>query len=105
MGGQPVRDLRPVGCVHLRDVQHRVPLHRPSLGYQTASTLGGGVSPLIAASLAAAGGFPPVTVYLMVTFAVALVIIWISKESARADLHRQLEVPGETHAVAHTRTA
>jgi MFS family permease len=66
-----------------------------SLGYQTASTLGGGVSPLIAASLAAAGGFPPVTIYLMVTFAVALVIIWISKESAKTNLHEPVEVPGE----------
>ena len=66
-----------------------------SLGYQTASTLGGGVSPLIAASLAAAGGFPPVTVYLMATFAVALVIIWISRESATSDLHQQIEVAGE----------
>ena len=69
-----------------------------SLGYQTASTLGGGVSPLIAASLAAAGGFPPVTIYLMITFAVALVIIWISKESAKTDLHNKVLVPGEALA-------
>jgi hypothetical protein len=66
-----------------------------SLAYQTASTLGGGVSPLVAASLAAAGGFPPVTIYLMVAFAVALVIIWISKESAKADLHERILVPRE----------
>ncbi|HET9648720.1 MAG TPA: MFS transporter [Microlunatus sp.] len=58
-----------------------------SLGYQTASTLGGGVSPLIAASLAAAGGFAPVAIYISITFVVGLVIIRLAKEGTRVDLH------------------
>lgn len=67
------------------DTKHRYT--GASLGYQIASTLGGGVSPLIAASLAVGGGFPPVAVYVMVTFAVSLVIIRLAKEGARVDLH------------------
>ena len=60
-----------------------------SVGYQLASTLGGGLSPLVAATLAAAGGFPPVTFYIMATFAVSLFIVWLAKEGARLDLHEQ----------------
>jgi MFS family permease len=58
-----------------------------SVGYQLASTLGGGLSPLIAATLAAAGGFAPVTFYIMATFAVSLFIVWLAKEGTRLDLH------------------
>jgi MFS family permease len=57
-----------------------------SAGYQLASTLGGGFSPLIAATLAASGGFPPVTVYIMATFAVSLFIVWLAKEGTRIDV-------------------
>ena len=64
-----------------------------SLGYQIASTLGGGLSPLIAASLAATGGFPPVTLYVMGTFAVSLVIVWIAKEGSKLDLHHSIDEP------------
>jgi MFS family permease len=66
-----------------------------SLGYQTASTLGGGVSPLIAASLAAAGSFTPVTIYVAITFVVGLVIIRLAKEGTKLDLHDvSHELPG-----------
>ncbi|MGB8382415.1 MAG: MFS transporter, partial [Dermatophilaceae bacterium] len=64
-----------------------------SLGYQIASTLGGGLSPLIAASLAATAGFPPVTLYVMGTFAVSLVIVWIAKEGSKLDLHHSIDEP------------
>ncbi|MGB8380275.1 MAG: MFS transporter, partial [Dermatophilaceae bacterium] len=64
-----------------------------SLGYQTASTLGGGLSPLIAASIAATAGFPPVTFYIMGTFAVSLVIVWIAKEGSKLDLHHSIDEP------------
>ena len=68
------------------DTEHRYT--GASLGYQIASTLGGGVSPLIAAGLAVGGGFAPVAVYVMATFVVSLVIIRLAKEGARVDLHR-----------------
>ena len=64
-----------------------------SLGYQIASTLGGGLSPLIAASIAATAGFPPVTLYIMGTFAVSLVIVWIAKEGSKLDLHHSIDEP------------
>ncbi|MFP5346693.1 MAG: MFS transporter [Actinomycetes bacterium] len=67
------------------DTEHRYT--GASLGYQIASTLGGGVSPLVAASLAAAGGFPPVTLYIIATFVVGLVIIWLAKEGTKINLH------------------
>ena len=55
---------------------------------QTASTLGGGVSPVVAAALSAAyGGFPPVAFYIMATFVVSLVIVWLAKEGVKIDLH------------------
>ena len=66
------------------DTKHRYT--GASLGYQSASTLGGGVSPLIAATLAASGGFPPVTLYIMATFAVSLFIVWLAKEGTTIDL-------------------
>jgi MFS transporter, MHS family, shikimate and dehydroshikimate transport protein len=58
-----------------------------SVGYQLASTLGGGFSPLIAATLAATGGFPPVTWYIMATFAVSLFIVWLAKEGTEIELN------------------
>jgi len=66
-----------------------------SLAYQIASTLGGGFSPLIAATLAAAGGFPPVTLYIIATFVLSLFIVWLAKEGVQTDLHL---VGKETHA-------
>jgi len=66
-----------------------------SVGYQLASTLGGGVSPLLAATLAAAGGFAPVTWYLMGAFAVSLFIVWLSKEGTEIELRDE---PREQHA-------
>jgi MFS family permease len=64
-----------------------------SVGYQLASTLGGGVSPLLAATLAAAGGFAPVTWYLMGAFAVSLFIVWLSKEGTEIELRDELAAP------------
>ena len=61
-----------------------------SVGYQLASTLGGGLSPLIAATLAAAGGFAPVTWYLMAAFAVSLFIVWLAKEGTQIELNEGL---------------
>ena len=75
------------------DTEHRYT--GASLGYQIASTLGGGFSPLIAATLAAAGGFPPVTFYIMATFVLSLFIVWLAKEGVQTDLHL---VGKETHA-------
>jgi hypothetical protein len=67
------------------DTEHRYT--GASLAYQIASTLGGGFSPLIAATLAAAGCFAPVTVYIMGTFVLSLIIVWLAKEGIRTDLH------------------
>lgn len=77
------------------DTKHRYT--GASLGYQSASTLGGGVSPLIAATLAASGGFPPVTMYIMATFAVSLFIVWLAKEGTAIDL-TNVEASVETPA-------
>jgi hypothetical protein len=57
-----------------------------SVSYQIAATLGGGLSPLIAVSLAALGGFAPVTVYIMATFVLGLLIIRLAHEGTRIDL-------------------
>ena len=64
-----------------------------SVGYQLASTLGGGLSPLVAATLAAAGGFGPVTVYLMAAFAVSLFIVWLAKEGTEITLKEGVATP------------
>ena len=64
-----------------------------SIGYQIAATLGAGVSPLIAVSLAASGGYPPVTVYIMLTFVLSLVIIRLVQEGTRISLHDVAEAP------------
>jgi MFS family permease len=64
-----------------------------SLGYQIASTLGGGLSPLIAVSLAAVAGFGLVAVYIMAAFGVGLLIIRLAREGTKVDLH---DVPQET---------
>jgi metabolite-proton symporter len=57
-----------------------------SLGYQISSTLGGGFAPLIAASLAAAGGFGRVALFASATALVSAVVIAMAKESSRSDL-------------------
>lgn len=57
-----------------------------SLGYQIASTLGGGVSPLVAASLAAVGGFTPVALYVAALFLVGVFIVKITQEGTKLDL-------------------
>lgn len=64
-----------------------------SLGYQTASTLGGGVSPLVAAALATAGGFTPVAIYLAATFVVGLVIIRLAQEGTERNLTQGEQEP------------
>lgn len=59
-----------------------------SLAYQIASTLGGGVAPLIATSLALAGGYIAVGIFLTITFvlgAVLMIAIGRQRESV-ADL-------------------
>ncbi len=66
------------------DTEHRYT--GASLGYQIASTLGGGVSPLVAAGLAVGGGFAAVAVFVAATFVVSLVVIRAAREGARADL-------------------
>ena len=60
-----------------------------SLGYQLASTLGGGLSPLVAATLAAAGGFASVSYYVSGVFVVSLFIIWLAKEGTKIDVEQQ----------------
>jgi MFS family permease len=57
-----------------------------SVSYQLAATLGGGLSPLIAVSLAAVGGFTWVAVYIMATFVLGLLIIRLAHEGTRIDL-------------------
>lgn len=66
------------------DTKHRYT--GASLGYQTASTLGGGLSPLIAATLAVTGGFALVSGYVAATFVVSLFIIRLAKEGTTLDL-------------------
>lgn len=61
-----------------------------SLGYRLASTLGGGLSPVIAAALAVGGGFTPVTIYVAALFVVSFFIIRLAKEGAHDHL---TEVP------------
>ncbi len=58
-----------------------------SLGYQIASTLGGGLSPLVAAVLAVGGGFGAVAIFVAAAFAVSLVIIRLAREGAHTDLN------------------
>jgi MFS transporter, MHS family, shikimate and dehydroshikimate transport protein len=69
-----------------------------SIGYQIAATLGGGVSPLIAVSLAAAGNFAAVTVYIMATFVLGLLIVRLAQEGTRINLQNValevLKAPG-----------
>jgi metabolite-proton symporter len=58
-----------------------------SLGYQLASVIAGGLSPMIAAALleAAHGGFWPIALYMMALAIVTLVAVWLASEtSARA---------------------
>ncbi|HEY5856994.1 MAG TPA: MFS transporter [Aldersonia sp.] len=67
------------------DTKHRYT--GASLGYQTASTIGGGLSPLIAATLAAAGGYSLVAIYIAATFVVSLFVVRLAKEGTKIDLH------------------
>ena len=76
-----------------------------SLGYQIASTLGGGFSPLIAATLAAAGGFPPVTFYIMATFVLSLFIVWLAKEGVQTSRRRFSTLAGRASRTPTTSTA
>jgi MFS transporter, MHS family, shikimate and dehydroshikimate transport protein len=57
-----------------------------SIGYQIAATLGAGVSPLIAVSLATTVGWEWVTVYMAATFLLSLVIVRLAQEGTRIDL-------------------
>lgn len=54
-----------------------------SLGYQLASTIGSGLAPLIAASLAAIGGYPLVALYAMASYLVGLVVVAIARARSR----------------------
>ncbi|WP_113699130.1 MFS transporter [Nonomuraea lactucae] len=61
-----------------------------SLGYQVASVLGGGLAPLIAGSLLAAGGGAPHSLYVSVFMAgtclVTAVAAYLTRETYRSDL-------------------
>ena len=57
-----------------------------SLGYQTASTLGGGVSPLIAASIAAVAGFHVVALYVALLFVLGAAIVRLTREGTSLHL-------------------
>lgn len=61
-----------------------------SLGYQLAASIGGGFGPLIAASLLAAAGGPPNTLYVSLfmaaTCVATLIGVFVSRETYRADL-------------------
>ena len=71
-----------------------------SLGYQISSTLGGGFAPLIAASLAAAGGFGRVALFASATALVSAVVIALARESSRSDLAQVGNQPAPPVVVA-----
>jgi len=72
-----------------------------SIGYQIAATLGAGVSPLIAISLAAAGGgFAAVSIYIMATFVLGVFIIRLAPEGTQIDLHHAAAEPANAFAAA-----
>jgi MFS transporter, MHS family, shikimate and dehydroshikimate transport protein len=57
-----------------------------SIGYQIAATLGAGVSPLIAVTLATTVGWEWITVYIAATFVLSLVIVRLAQEGTKIDL-------------------
>jgi MHS family shikimate/dehydroshikimate transporter-like MFS transporter len=67
------------------DTEHRYT--GASLGDQIASTLGG-VSPLVAGSLAVGGGYAAVAVFVAATFVVSLVVLRLARDGASADVHQ-----------------
>jgi MFS family permease len=71
-----------------------------SLGYQLASIVGGGISPLIATSLLALGGghWWPIAVYMIVLSLITLVSTYLASETFREDI--TAERPEERWTVA-----
>jgi MFS family permease len=70
-----------------------------SLAYQIASTLGGGVAPLIATSLALTGGYVAVGIFVAITFVIgAILLIVIGQQREDAADHDLLSQPG-AHAL------
>ena len=71
-----------------------------SIGYQLASIVGGGISPLVATSLLAwAGGhFWPIAVYMAVLSLITLVATYLTSETFREDI--TAERPEERRAIA-----
>lgn len=64
----------------------RVRYSGASLGYQFASVLAGGLSPLIAVALLAAFGYWAVALYIMFMCVVTLVAIFIATETNQLDI-------------------
>lgn len=55
-----------------------------SLGYQIGSTVGNGIAPLAAASLAAIGGFGDVALYLIGCHVLGLIVVFLARRTAPA---------------------
>ena len=56
-----------------------------SLGYQIGSTLGNGIAPLAAASLAAIGGFGYVALYLIACHVLGLIVVGLARNTAPSE--------------------
>jgi MFS family permease len=71
-----------------------------SIGYQLASIVGGGISPLIATSLLAwaAGHWWPIAVYMALLSVITLVATYLTSETFREDI--TAERPEERQAIA-----
>ncbi|WP_137990839.1 MFS transporter [Streptomyces vilmorinianum] len=72
-----------------------------SLGYQTATLIGGGLSPLLAQSLAATyGGTTPVALLLLVAAALTVLAVWRLGETNRTSLSARTAVSPAEQGVA-----
>ncbi|MDQ3794063.1 MAG: MFS transporter, partial [Actinomycetota bacterium] len=64
----------------------RVRYSGASLGYQLASVLAGGLSPLIAVALLASYGYPAVAVYMAIMALITVVSVILASETFREDI-------------------
>lgn len=70
----------------------RVRYSGASLGYQLASVLAGGLSPLIATSLLRrTGSSTPISLYIVGLAAVTMLAVWLATETAQAKLTTDLQ--------------
>ena len=64
----------------------RVRYSGASLGYQLASVLAGGLSPLIAVALLASYGYPAVAVYMAIMALITVVSVILASETFQEDI-------------------